>query len=319
MMARQWSRTALALLGRHATVLLFAGVFLGIAFPSFAALLQPLFVPSVVGLLALSLMRLDARDVIAITKRPLLLLLVFAWLLVLAPIVMAGLTQWSDLPESLQTALVLSAACPPIMSSIAFALMFRLDAPLVTVLVFPAILLVPLTLPTLSLTLLGLELQLSLVEFMLRLAAIIVGSILIAVIARAIVPKAKFDAAALPLDGVAVILLLIFAIAIMDGVGPRLMSHSGLVALTLGLAFAANLGMQAVGTGMFWLAGRRAALSIGLASGNRNMGIILAAFAGTGHPDVALFFALGQVPIYVLPLVMKPIYNFFSPSPPSAA
>lgn len=318
MNAGSWAYSLLGTFGRHATLLLFAGVFLGLAAQPLAAFLKPLFVPSVVGLLALSLLRLNIRDVLAITRRPALLAGTYLWLMLVTPVAVHGLTGLTDLPEQLRIGLVLCAGCPPIMSSIAFALMFRLDAPLVTLLVFPTIMIVPLTLPPIALALVGLELDIALGEFMLRLAAIVIGSVLIAGLVRAVVPKPKIDAAAEPLDGMAVILMLVFAIAIMDGIGARIVSEPRLVALTLALAFAINLGMQAVATGLFWKSGPRRALSIGLASGNRNMGLLLAALAGKAHPDVVLFIAMAQLPIYMLPLGLRPLYRRLSPPSPSA-
>lgn len=319
MIAGRWTYATLGLLGRHATLLLFAGVFLGIALPPLAAFMKPLFLPSVVLLLALSLLRLETRDVVAIGRRPTLLALVYLWLLILSPLAMTGLLFVIDLPAQLEAGLVLCAACPPIMSSIAFALMFRLDAALVTVLVFATILAAPLTLPPLALALIGLELQIDLLEFMLRLAAITGGSIIIAATIRFLIPKPRIDAAAQPLDGIAVILMLIFGIAIMDGVGVRIVADTGLVMLTLAMAVVANLGLQIAATGLFWPAGRRTALSIGLTSGNRNMGLLLAALAGTAHPDVVLFIAMYQLPIFMLPLAMKPLYGRLSGSAASSA
>ena len=54
--------------------------------------------------------------------------------------------------------------------------------------------------------------------------------------------------------------------------------------------------------------GRRAALSLGLVSGNRNMAL---AFAVTGafEPDLLLYLAVAQIPIYLSPLLTRQIYG----------
>jgi BASS family bile acid:Na+ symporter len=53
--------------------------------------------------------------------------------------------------------------------------------------------------------------------------------------------------------------------------------------------------------------GRASAFAIGLIAGNRNVGLMLAA-TGFAVPDIAwLYFALVQLPIYLLPHLLKPL------------
>ena len=55
--------------------------------------------------------------------------------------------------------------------------------------------------------------------------------------------------------------------------------------------------------------GRRQTLTVGLATGNRNMGILLAVLPATTHPDILIFFALAQIPVYMLPVMLAPVYR----------
>ena len=55
--------------------------------------------------------------------------------------------------------------------------------------------------------------------------------------------------------------------------------------------------------------GPRRALTVGLVSGNRNLALILAALAGSTNFDLLLFFAVGQIPIYILPALLAPLYR----------
>jgi len=52
---------------------------------------------------------------------------------------------------------------------------------------------------------------------------------------------------------------------------------------------------------------RRLKLSVGLASGARNLGVILAVMPANADPDMLLYFAAGQFPIYIMPAVLRPI------------
>ena len=74
-------------------------------------------------------------------------------------------------------------------------------------------------------------------------------------------------------------------------------------------AFFASFVLQALGGLVFWRLERGAALSVALASGNRNMAILIAAMGPAAHPDFGLFFAVVQFPIYLLPAVLGPLYR----------
>lgn len=318
---------ALAFLGRHAGALLAGGILVGIVLPPLAAVMAPLLLPSIVLLLVVALTRLEGREILALLRRPAASAAVVAWLLLVSPVLMTGAVALIGPAPNLGTAMVLSAACPPIMSAIAFAFMVGLDAALCTVVVFAAMFLVPLTLPPLALLLLGLKLDIDVLAFMARLAAITGGSLLAALAIRAVVTRAAIERQRQGLDGVAVIGLLVFAVAIMDGVGAAALARPGYVAATLVAAFAANLGMQVAGFLAFaWMA-RKRALAVALTSGNRNMGLLLAALGAAAEFDVVLYLALGQIPVYLVPLC-GPIYRWASsglrsrpgsPSPPMSS
>jgi len=69
----------------------------------------------------------------------------------------------------------------------------------------------------------------------------------------------------------------------------------------------ANPLLQLLGALLFWPLGLRRALTIGLTTGNRNMGLLLAVLPAGVDPDITLFFALAQVPMYVLPALSRPL------------
>ena len=73
-----------------------------------------------------------------------------------------------------------------------------------------------------------------------------------------------------------VLLMLVLAIGIMDGVTAVVVSSPLKVALYMLLAFAVNAGMQVVGGLVWWWRDRSRALVAALLSGYRNMAMILA-------------------------------------------
>ncbi len=78
------------------------------------------------------------------------------------------------------------------------------------------------------------------------------------------------------IDGMVVLLMLVLAIGIMDGVTAVVISSPLKVALYMLLAFAVNAGMQVVGGLVWWWRDRSRALVAALLSGYRNMAMILA-------------------------------------------
>ena len=91
------------------------------------------------------------------------------------------------------------------------------------------------------------------------------------------------------------------------------------MALWLVAAFLANPLLQALGTLAFAWLGRRRALTVGLMTGNCNMGLLLAALPPGADFDVVLFFALAQVPMYMLPRLLLPVYRSALSHPSSGA
>ncbi len=64
----------------------------------------------------------------------------------------------------------------------------------------------------------------------------------------------------------------------MDGVTRRLAGERPDIALAwLAAAWLANPLLQVLGAAVFWRLGRQRALTVGLMTGNRNMGLLLAA------------------------------------------
>jgi BASS family bile acid:Na+ symporter len=303
---------ALAFLGRHATGFMAGGVLLGLAVPPLAALAQPLLVPTLLIPLSLALVRLDWGAIAAWRHRPAVVLLLVAWLLGASPVLVWLATDVLvrfGFPEPLQVALVLMAAASPIVSSVAIALMVGLDATLAIVAVLIATALVPLTLPAMAQALIGVTLDIALEAFMLRLALLVGSAFAVAWVIRRFVPAGALARNTELLDGLTVVNLVLFGLAIMDGVTVFAIGRPGYATTALVAAFAFNLALQALGYLAFRSLGRRSALAVALVSGNCNMGLVLVALQGKAAFDVVVFFALAQIPMYTLPALLARAYR----------
>jgi BASS family bile acid:Na+ symporter len=109
------------------------------------------------------------------------------------------------------------------------------------------------------------------------------------------------------LDGFGVLMYFIFAIAAMDGVTRAAIADPWQVLFVLACVFAVSAG----GLLASWLVlqpwRRSERFMIGYGTGQRNMGLLVAAL-GAGVPQSTfLFFALAQFPIYLLPWLLRGI------------
>jgi len=300
--------TVTRFLSVQATRLLALSLFIGLGLPDLAAWMRPLLTPAVVALVFLSLLRLEPERALNHVRKPRLIALVLAWMLIASPLLMWLGLKAVDLSPGVETALILMAASPPTLSSPSLARIVGLDGPLSLVALLLAVLAVPFSLPVLSIELLNLQLSLATLDLIIRLGGLIGGTFAVALVVRRVFGAARIEAAGQGIDGALVLALVVFAIAVMDGVAAALIADPGHVLEIAAIAFAANIGFQAAGAGIFAAAGRRSALTAGFSCGHRNMGILLPALPATIWPDTLLFIAVLQFPIYMLPWASGRLY-----------
>jgi len=299
--------SCLAWLSRHAASILALSVLIGLVLPPLAALLKPILGPTVLLIFTAAFLRLDRRAMIGHITRPAILALATVWMLAGTPLVVWLITRDAGLPGRLGEALVLVASSPSLISMPAYALMLGLDAALnVTLLVVTSVL-IPLVQPLVVLALLGVDLQVSPWALMARLALFVGGGIAAALIIEAIMGRRRIEYWAPQIAGLNLIVLVVFAVGVMDGVTALLLDRPGFVLGFAAAAFALNFGLMALTTAVFWWAGARAALSVGLAGGNRNFAVLVSVLGATADADLVLYLAIGQFPIYIVPVVMDPI------------
>ncbi len=297
----------LAFLSRQARWALPAGVFVGIALPDLASLLRPLLTAAVIGTLTGALLRLDWSRFADIARRPLLPSTLALWHLLLSPLLVWVGSAAIGLPPDLRLVLLLQAAAPPIGSAAVFALILGLDGVLAALATVTATLLLPLTLTPLVVMLLPeAGVRVELIPFFVRVTLLVVVPFLIAAILRrglGLERIARGDAA---LGGINVLLLVVFAIAVMDGVTARLIADPGSVGSMLLTACIAAALLHLSGFLLFRRAGHTVAYTAAVLSGNRNVGLMLVITAGTAGEAFSLYVGLAQIPMYFAPLLLSP-------------
>ena len=312
---------ALALIGRHGTLLAAASIFVGLAVPPLAAAFKPYLGEAIIVMLTLAFLRVDPAELRNHWKRPGLITAATIWVMLIVPAVLGALLLSVGLDRSMPGLffmLVLQMSAPGLMSSPALAALMGLDVALTLASLIVSTAITPLIASLFTHVFLGTALA-SPVAFGFKLFLIIAGCAFAAAVIRRIAGRTFIEAQRERIDGLSVIAMFLFAVAAMDGVTGHFRADPLLVIGLAALAFALALAMIAITALAFLRAGRARALAIGLIAGNRNIGLMLTA-TGFLVPDVAwLYFALAQFPIYLLPHLLKPLARRLAalPSPRS--
>jgi BASS family bile acid:Na+ symporter len=311
---------ALAWIGRHGTQGFALSIFLGLALPQFAAAARPLLGVSIFCFVTITFARVDSGALRALVARPRPLLIAIAWLIAGPPaLVLLGLSVVGR--ESLDPGLVLGlamlAGAPPIMSAPAIAMLFGFEPTLIIAAILTTTVLAPVLSPIIADLVAGAAVPLDLTILIWRLLYLIGGAILAAAALRIGLGEARIREHKASFDGFGVVMYFLFAVAAMDGVLAAAVTDPGRVARFLAVSFT----MALAGFAGAWIALRPLVgadrFVLGYATGQRNMGLLIAAL-GAATPDTTfLFFALAQFPIYLMPQIIKPIARRLAPLPPS--
>ncbi|MEZ5589550.1 MAG: hypothetical protein R3F53_02090 [Gammaproteobacteria bacterium] len=296
-------------INQHARALLAAGVFLGILAPVLADWLRPLLPLAVIGTLTGALLRLDWGGLAVYLRRPGVALVPTLWQLLLTPLLIWGLVLLLPVAPELGLGLVLQAAAPPIGSAAVFAMLLGIDASLSLVLTVSATLLLPLSLTPLvalltATSVAGTVINLDLPTFFARVSVMVLAPFAIAGFLRRFLGVPALRRHDSLIGALNVLLLVIFAIAVMQGVGARLIAEPAFIGLLFLVACAMALMLHILGYLVLLPWGRNAAINAAVCSGNRNMGLVLAVTAGSAGETFSLYVGVAQIPMYFAPLII---------------
>ncbi len=295
-------------LGRQARWALPAGVFIGVAWPWLAMQLRPLLTLAVIGTLATALIRIDWARFGLVARRPALIGSLVGWQLLVSPIVAWSAAELLSLPDAVQLALVLQGAAPPIGSAAAFAMFVGVEGTLCVVGSILATLMLPFTLTPLVAWLLPASgVSVEVLPFFLRVCGVVGAPFVVAWALRRTVGATRLARNDPLLAGFNVLLLVVFAIAVMDGVTAVLVADPLRIGGLLLIAWIATILLHLAGYGLLRRVGVDEAVSATLLSGNRNMGLMLAATAGTAGETFTLYAGIAQIPMYFAPLLLGPL------------
>ena len=213
------------------------------------------------------------------------------------------------LEAGLADAVVLFATGSAIVSAPAYARLLGLDADLALLGALVGTLLLPLIAPPLVWALTGVDLAIGFTGFAARLAVVVGLPLLLSFALRRLAGASRLERFGPALDGVTVWLLIAFAFGVMDGVGARLAADPAWVLQATLVACLTSTGLNLATAAILLPLGAQLAATAGMLSGFRSMALYLAVLPATADPHVPLFFGLYQIPLYLGPLTMTPLYR----------
>jgi hypothetical protein len=300
----------LAWIGRQGTRAIAALVFIGIAIPPLGEFLKSYVSVSIFVLLCISFMRVDPRAMRGYLKRPGLIVAATAWTTIAIPLFagVGSLGAGLDIRSpDLFLGLMLQMVASPMMAAPALAGLMGLDATLVLITLVTSTALVPFSAPAFAYVFFGGVLTLSPLALGAKLFAILGGSLLVAALIRRLVGAAAIIRHRQPIDGFNILILLVFVSGVMGNVAASFWAEPVKMLMLTVFAFAVFFVLLALTVLVFRGAGRDRALALGLMVCQRNMGLMVAATAGALPGLTWLYFALSQFPIYLSPLLLKPL------------
>ncbi len=303
-------RSALERVAAMGTWLMASAFVIGYLLPPLAAACREFILPAIIVILTVAMLRLDVARLRGYIRRPGAMALIVLVNLIAAPVLMWVLLTPIDIPDELRQGMVLLAAAPMVSSAIAFATILELDSALAVAVMVTTYAIVPITLPALSLWLLGLDLGVGFFDLFSRLfATIAIPAGIAFAIRRWVIQPEIMIKNARALDGISVLFVMVFGFGIIHGLPAFVAARPDYVVLVLAASFAANIGLQIVGAALFLWMGRREALTVGLVTGNTNLGLLMVTLADRAPPELLVCFVLGQIPMYFLPVVALPVYR----------
>ena len=295
------------LIGSKATYTLPLGLAIGLLLPELADFLKAYLVTTLFISLTLALLCTPTEKIISSFLRTKLLVSALIWILVVSPILVWYLVSLVNINESVALAAVFSAAAPPVTATAAIAIFLRLDSAVAACVTVLSMALTPLVLPLTFRYLINTELELDVWIISLQLMFFIFISFVTTFVFKRALGEQKIAKNKLLFDGISVISISLFTIGIMSGVSDMIASRPWFVFENLIVSSVLVLGLYIISTIVFWRAGNKSAMAIGVASGNCNLGLMYLVLVDKVDIEVLIFFSIGQIPMYLLPTLCSPV------------
>ena len=298
-------------IGLNGTLIMPIGVVVGLLFPSLTQLTRPMAESIVIFMLIVSIYRLNPNSIKEKLHDFKIIGIGILWLLLLMPVITFMIGSLIGIPSGLLAVITAWSACPPLVSMPGLAILIGLDGAVALLVMIGGTLLFTVSLPIILSALVGQSIGLNPLSMALELFSIVSISFLIAQGLRWSVGITRAHAGEGAADGILVISMALFAVTIMGGLHEAWANEPERLPLFVSVAVIISASAQIFNAIIFQRLNRRTGGAIALASGSRNLALLIPIASGTFAEDLWIFIAVIQIPIYFLPIISKPLYQKF--------
>jgi BASS family bile acid:Na+ symporter len=298
-------------IGLNGTLIMPIGVVVGLLFPSLTQLTRPMAESIVIFMLIVSIYRLNPNSIKEKLHDFKIIGIGILWLLLLMPVITFMIGYLIGIPSGLLAVITAWSACPPLVSMPGLAILIGLDGAVALLVMIGGTLLFTVSLPIILSALVGQNIGLNPLSMALELFSIVSISFLIGQGLRWSVGITRAHASEGAADGILVISMALFAVTIMGGLHEAWANEPERLPLFVSVAVIISASAQIFNAIIFQRLNRRTGGAIALASGSRNLALLIPIASGTFAEDLWIFIAVIQIPIYFLPIISKPLYQKF--------
>lgn len=225
------------------------------------------------------------------------------WQMLVLPLIIGLVHVFAPFSGPWSEIVFLTACAGTIFGAPAFAQLINLNAGLTLLGVIASTIIMPFSLPLLALWILDSAGEFNFAAYGLRLFVFLICPAVMAIGYHRFTKSHERPSNQVLQLG-SVFFLALFAVAVMDGVGARLLTDTQYLLAMLSLAFGIHLVFFFSTTLVFRYIDRPNAWTAGLLSGYRNLGLLLAVAGALLPNDFILFVALWQIPMYIMPMLV---------------
>lgn len=283
-------------------------IFVGILYPPAAALFKPFLLPLIFLLFLAAVLQVSFTDATQVAFRDRTVWILLFWQLIVLPTLFYIFLKPFLLPQ-LHLFAVVSVCASSITATTALCRLFNLNDALSLVAGLAGAILMPLPLYVFLQLMTGAETVIDMQTYGMRTFIFIALPILLAWLLRKLISAQTDQWLQRTMPSVTLVLLVFFGLSVMDGVGAMMLNDSSRLLSFLALAFGISIAVQLITVAALYFLGLRNATTGALLCAYRNMGMVAAIAGSSLSEDFFIFLGVWQLPMYVLPLLLRRFYE----------
>ena len=279
----------------------------GVIFPVVSEMAAPFVFPALFLLLTFSLSLATDRPLSVLAKPDPAVWGIMLWQMAFIPLLVI-LAGWAlNMAPDLHLMLLATAISSTVFAAPTIAHLLKLKSPLPVNGMILSTFLMPVAFITFGKLLEGDGMELSLEQYIYRVALFLLLPLSISVWMNSLIRHMSSTLAAKTFSVLrfgSVAALLAFGVGIMDGVGEQIATNHERVLIFLAISVGFSLATVFGTIALFWSMGRDLTIAATILSVHRNLGLTYALIGSAAGSDFAVFVAVSQIPMFLSPLLI---------------